>query len=225
MPRILTGIQSTGTPHLGNLLGAIIPAISLSKNKNKIDHKILISKGYMSSINEDLKPSLNTKQYTISEALTLLNLPKVEFKNNDHILLSDCDIIKDTQVSNIHELISKHYNKLTNMERGLVDKCIDYYKKIYPTQSLFRDLLLYTGKLNNIIRFIYKFQNYYMRDIKKDDFVLKKTMSLEEALHKLNLPSFKSDKVIHFRNHVDKVSLNADELNLVELCDDYYNGI
>ena len=50
-------------------------------------------------------------------------------------------------------------------------------------------------------------------------------MSLEEALHKLNLPSFKSDKVIHFRKHVDKVSLNADELNLVELCDDYYNGI
>ncbi len=30
MARILTGVQSTGTPHLGNLLGAIIPAIKLS---------------------------------------------------------------------------------------------------------------------------------------------------------------------------------------------------
>ena len=30
MAKILTGIQSTGTPHLGNLLGAIIPAIALS---------------------------------------------------------------------------------------------------------------------------------------------------------------------------------------------------
>ena len=30
MARILTGIQSTGTPHLGNLLGAIIPAIKIS---------------------------------------------------------------------------------------------------------------------------------------------------------------------------------------------------
>ncbi|CAI9682839.1 tryptophan--tRNA ligase [Elizabethkingia anophelis] len=29
--RILTGIQATGTPHLGNLLGAIIPAIELAK--------------------------------------------------------------------------------------------------------------------------------------------------------------------------------------------------
>lgn len=33
MARILTGIQSSGTPHLGNLLGAIIPAIALSKNE------------------------------------------------------------------------------------------------------------------------------------------------------------------------------------------------
>jgi tryptophanyl-tRNA synthetase len=31
MARILTGIQSSGRPHLGNLLGAIIPAIELSK--------------------------------------------------------------------------------------------------------------------------------------------------------------------------------------------------
>lgn len=34
MARILTGIQSTGTPHLGNILGAILPAIELSKNSD-----------------------------------------------------------------------------------------------------------------------------------------------------------------------------------------------
>ncbi|MDB9980101.1 MAG: tryptophan--tRNA ligase [Flavobacteriales bacterium] len=32
MSRILTGIQSTGTPHLGNILGAIIPAIAMANN-------------------------------------------------------------------------------------------------------------------------------------------------------------------------------------------------
>ncbi|MGK0254936.1 MAG: tryptophanyl-tRNA synthetase [Mariniflexile sp.] len=31
MARILTGIQSTGTPHLGNILGAIIPAIKMAE--------------------------------------------------------------------------------------------------------------------------------------------------------------------------------------------------
>ena len=35
MSRILTGIQSTGTPHLGNILGAIIPAIQQSKTSNE----------------------------------------------------------------------------------------------------------------------------------------------------------------------------------------------
>tara|TARA_B100000768_G_scaffold36614_1_gene35266 strand:- start:2810 stop:3781 length:972 start_codon:yes stop_codon:yes gene_type:complete len=33
MSRILTGVQSTGTPHLGNILGAIIPAIEMANNK------------------------------------------------------------------------------------------------------------------------------------------------------------------------------------------------
>ncbi|MCW5899645.1 MAG: tryptophan--tRNA ligase [Flavobacteriales bacterium] len=32
MPRILTGIQSTGTPHLGNVLGAIRPAIQAANS-------------------------------------------------------------------------------------------------------------------------------------------------------------------------------------------------
>lgn len=32
MARVLTGIQSTGTPHLGNLLGAIIPAIEMGND-------------------------------------------------------------------------------------------------------------------------------------------------------------------------------------------------
>ncbi|MEM1258334.1 MAG: tryptophan--tRNA ligase [Bacteroidota bacterium] len=31
MARILTGIQSTGVPHLGNILGAIVPAIQMAK--------------------------------------------------------------------------------------------------------------------------------------------------------------------------------------------------
>ena len=33
MARILTGIQSTGIPHLGNLLGAVLPAIEMAKDQ------------------------------------------------------------------------------------------------------------------------------------------------------------------------------------------------
>jgi len=34
MARILTGVQSTGTPHLGNILGAIKPAIQMANDPN-----------------------------------------------------------------------------------------------------------------------------------------------------------------------------------------------
>ena len=34
MARILTGIQSTGIPHLGNILGAIKPAIEMASQTN-----------------------------------------------------------------------------------------------------------------------------------------------------------------------------------------------
>ncbi|WP_397364265.1 tryptophan--tRNA ligase [Olleya sp. R77988] len=42
MSRILTGIQSTGTPHLGNILGALRPAIALA-NDEKNDSFLFIA--------------------------------------------------------------------------------------------------------------------------------------------------------------------------------------
>ncbi len=42
MSRILTGIQSTGRPHMGNILGAILPAIKLS-NKPENDSFLFIA--------------------------------------------------------------------------------------------------------------------------------------------------------------------------------------
>lgn len=42
MSRILTGIQSTGTPHLGNILGAIMPAIEMA-NDPKNDSYLFIA--------------------------------------------------------------------------------------------------------------------------------------------------------------------------------------
>ena len=34
MARILTGIQATGTPHLGNILGALVPGLNLAADEN-----------------------------------------------------------------------------------------------------------------------------------------------------------------------------------------------
>jgi tryptophanyl-tRNA synthetase len=32
MARVLTGVQSTGRPHFGNIMGAILPAIQMAEN-------------------------------------------------------------------------------------------------------------------------------------------------------------------------------------------------
>jgi tryptophanyl-tRNA synthetase len=68
MARILTGVQSTGTPHLGNLLGAIIPAIEMSKNSNEESFLFIAD---MHSLTQ-IKDATILKQNTYSTAATWL---------------------------------------------------------------------------------------------------------------------------------------------------------
>ncbi len=68
MARILTGVQSTGTPHLGNLLGAIIPAIIMA-NEPKNDSFLFIAD--MHSLTQ-IKDAETLKLNTYSTAATWL---------------------------------------------------------------------------------------------------------------------------------------------------------
>lgn len=68
MSRILTGIQATGTPHLGNLLGAIIPAIELSK-KAENDSFLFIANLHTLT---QIKDANLLKDYTYQIAATWL---------------------------------------------------------------------------------------------------------------------------------------------------------
>ncbi|NNK88352.1 MAG: tryptophan--tRNA ligase [Flavobacteriaceae bacterium] len=68
MARILTGIQSTGTPHLGNLLGAILPAITMS-NTPENDSFLFIAD--MHSLTQ-IKDSELLRHNTYSTAATWL---------------------------------------------------------------------------------------------------------------------------------------------------------
>lgn len=68
MSRILTGVQSTGTPHLGNLLGAIIPAIEMA-NDPKNDSYLFIAD--MHSLTQ-IKNGEELRQNTYSTATTWL---------------------------------------------------------------------------------------------------------------------------------------------------------
>ncbi len=68
MSRVLTGIQATGTPHLGNLLGAIIPAIELSK---KPENESLLFIANLHSLTQ-IKDAAVLKQNTYETAAAWL---------------------------------------------------------------------------------------------------------------------------------------------------------
>ncbi|MCD8403992.1 tryptophan--tRNA ligase [Tenacibaculum dicentrarchi] len=68
MSRILTGVQSTGTPHLGNLLGAILPAIEMA-NDAKNESYIFIAD--MHSLTQ-IKDGNELRENTYSVAATWL---------------------------------------------------------------------------------------------------------------------------------------------------------
>ena len=68
MARILTGIQSTGTPHLGNLLGAILPAIDLA---NEPQHESFLFIADLHALTQ-IKDVQRAKQNTLSTAAAWL---------------------------------------------------------------------------------------------------------------------------------------------------------
>ena len=79
MAKILTGVQSTGTPHLGNLLGAILPAIQMAENP---DNQSFLFIADLHSITQ-IKNGAELRQNTYSTAATWLacglNTDKVVF--------------------------------------------------------------------------------------------------------------------------------------------------
>ena len=68
MARILTGIQSTGTPHLGNLLGAIVPAIDMA---NQPENESFLFIADLHSLTQ-IKDGSTLRENTLSTAATWL---------------------------------------------------------------------------------------------------------------------------------------------------------
>ena len=68
MAKILTGIQSTGTPHLGNILGAIIPAVEMANSTSDESYLFIAN---MHSLTQ-IKNKKILKENTFSTAATWL---------------------------------------------------------------------------------------------------------------------------------------------------------
>lgn len=142
MARILTGIQSSGKPHLGNLLGAMLPAINLSK-KEKDESLLFIAD--MHSFITIKNPKLRKKNtQSIAAAWLACNLD-----TNKTIFYRQSKVPQVTELAwylncitpfpmlaNSHSFKDKS-DKLSDVNAGLF---------IYPT-LMASDILLYDANI------------------------------------------------------------------------------
>lgn len=79
MSRILTGVQSTGTPHLGNLLGAIIPAIEMTKNPKNESFLFIADMHSLTQIKDPKTLRENTYSVAVTWLACGLDIDRVVF--------------------------------------------------------------------------------------------------------------------------------------------------
>ncbi len=79
MSKILTGVQSTGTPHLGNLLGAIMPAITLSNQPENQSYLFIADLHSITQIKDGATLQANTYSTAAAWLACGLDVEKVVF--------------------------------------------------------------------------------------------------------------------------------------------------
>ena len=83
--RVLTGIQSTGTPHLGNILGAIAPAIKLSNDPNNESFFFIANLHSMTQIKDSEILKKNTYEIAATWLACGLDISKTYFYRQSDI--------------------------------------------------------------------------------------------------------------------------------------------
>ncbi|MFC7000115.1 tryptophan--tRNA ligase [Rufibacter roseus] len=92
MARILTGIQSSGRPHLGNLLGAILPAIELSNKAENNSLYFIADLHSLTTIREADVRRMNT--YAVAAAWLAFGLD-----TDKHIFYRQSDVPEVTELT------------------------------------------------------------------------------------------------------------------------------
>lgn len=79
MARILTGVQSTGTPHLGNILGAILPAIKMANDTKNSSFLFIADMHSLTQIKDAATLRNNTYSVAATWLACGLDIDKVVF--------------------------------------------------------------------------------------------------------------------------------------------------
>lgn len=92
MARILTGIQSTGIPHLGNLLGAIFPAIDLAKDQQNESYLFIADMHSLTQIKDP--ETLKNNTYGTAAAWLACGLD-----TNNSVFYRQSDVVETTELT------------------------------------------------------------------------------------------------------------------------------
>ena len=88
MSRILTGVQSTGTPHLGNILGAIIPAIEMANKKENESFLFIADLHSLTQIKDSDQLRHNTYATAAAWLAFGLNIEKTVFYRQSDVAIA-----------------------------------------------------------------------------------------------------------------------------------------
>jgi tryptophanyl-tRNA synthetase len=144
MARILTGIQSTGTPHLGNILGALQPAIELSNNPNNEAFLFIADFHSLTSI----KDGKTIKENTLAVAAAWLAFG---FDTDKNVFYRQSDVPEVTELAwylncftplPMLENAHSYKDKTSKMERNQINTGLFTYPVLMAA-----DILLYDAEV------------------------------------------------------------------------------
>ena len=142
MARILTGIQSTGTPHLGNLLGAIIPTIELSKQQ---ENESLFFIADLHSFTTVRDPDiLNQNTYATAAAWLAFG-----FDTNNNLFYRQSDVTEVTELTWYLSCFSPYNRlKLAHSFKDKSDRLVEVNTGVFTYPILMAaDILLYDAEI------------------------------------------------------------------------------
>lgn len=142
MARILTGIQSTGTPHLGNILGAIVPAVEMAQKKENDSFLFIADLHSLTQI----KDGVTLRANTLSTAATWLAFG---IDPNETVFYRQSDVPEVTELT-WYLMCYFPYNRLmlAHSFKDKADRLEDVNAGLFTYPMLMAaDILLYDAEL------------------------------------------------------------------------------
>jgi tryptophanyl-tRNA synthetase len=144
MARYLTGIQATGRPHLGNLLGAIIPAVELSRTSEQESLYFIADLHSLTTVRD--AELLRSNTYAVAAAWLAFG-----FDTDKHIFYRQSDVPMVTELAwylncftPFPMLANAHSFKDKSSRRGLADVNAGLFT--YPV-LMAADILMYDANI------------------------------------------------------------------------------